>query len=171
MAASSGFRCSPGHAASGDVACIASTPPHGHRNGLNLLNLLNCFDGGIGTNMRKAAHPSGGIGIGSSNPRRWRGERLHHRWWCLVGDLCLLCGFWLVTRQPDTSYLCFRCATKWATQACTIPPQAAWVHQIHAAGGASGSTTMVMVVGRWFLLCVWVLTHDFSVWHVLPTTF
>ena len=31
MAASSGFRCSPGHAASGDAACIASTPPHGHQ--------------------------------------------------------------------------------------------------------------------------------------------
>jgi hypothetical protein len=26
--------------------------------------------------MRKAAHPSGGMD--SSNPRRWRGERLHH---------------------------------------------------------------------------------------------
>jgi hypothetical protein len=26
--------------------------------------------------MRKAAHPSGGMG--SSNPCRWRGERLHH---------------------------------------------------------------------------------------------
>jgi hypothetical protein len=34
MAASSGFRCSPGHAASGNVACIASTPHHGHQNGL-----------------------------------------------------------------------------------------------------------------------------------------
>ena len=34
--------------------------------------------------MRKAAHPSGGMG--SSNPRRWRGERLHHH-----GDgVCLL---------------------------------------------------------------------------------
>jgi hypothetical protein len=32
----------------------------------NLLNLLNRFDGGLGTNMRKAAHPSGGMG--SSNP-------------------------------------------------------------------------------------------------------
>ena len=34
--------------------------------------------------MRKAAHPSGGMD--SSNPRRWRGERLHHH-----GDgVCLL---------------------------------------------------------------------------------
>jgi len=43
---------------------------------INLLNLLNRFNGGIGTSMRKAAHPSGGVG--SSNSRRWRGERLHH---------------------------------------------------------------------------------------------
>jgi hypothetical protein len=27
-------------------------------------------------------------------------------------------------------------------------PQEAWVNQIHVAGGASGSTTMVMVFGR-----------------------
>jgi hypothetical protein len=48
------------------------------------LNLLNRFDGGIGTSMRKAAHPSGGMD--SSNPHRWRGERLHHH-----GDgVCLL---------------------------------------------------------------------------------
>ena len=38
---------------------------------------------------------------------------------------------------------------------CARPPtpQAAWVHQIHAAGGVSGSTTMVMVVVR-SLCCV-----------------
>ena len=34
MVATSGFWCSPGHAALGDAACIASTPHHGHRNGL-----------------------------------------------------------------------------------------------------------------------------------------
>jgi len=34
MVASSGFRSSPGHAALGDAECIASTPPHGHQNGL-----------------------------------------------------------------------------------------------------------------------------------------
>ena len=50
---------------------------------LNLWNLFNRFDGDIGTNMRKAAHPSGGMG--SSNPCRWRGERLHHG-----GGVCLL---------------------------------------------------------------------------------
>jgi len=42
----------------------------------NLWNLLNRFNGGIITNMRKASHPSGGMG--SSKPLRWRGERLHH---------------------------------------------------------------------------------------------
>ena len=33
---------------------------------------------------------------------------------------------------------------------CARPPtpQAAWVHQIHAAGGVGGSTTMVMVFVR-----------------------
>ena len=30
MVVSSGFQGGPGHAASGDAACIASTPPHGH---------------------------------------------------------------------------------------------------------------------------------------------
>jgi hypothetical protein len=40
---------------------------------ITLLNLLNCFDGGIETSMHKDVHPSGGVG--SSNPRRWRGER------------------------------------------------------------------------------------------------
>ena len=42
----------------------------------NLLNLLDRFDGGIGKNMRTAAHPLGGVGL--SNPRHWRGERIHH---------------------------------------------------------------------------------------------
>jgi hypothetical protein len=48
------------------------------------LNLLNCFDAGVGKMMRKAARLSSGMD--SSNPRRWRGERLHHH-----GDgVCLL---------------------------------------------------------------------------------
>ena len=50
---------------------------------------------------------------GSEAPPPW--------WWYLVGDLCFLFGFWLVTRQSYTSYLRFRGVTKWATQACTIP--------------------------------------------------
>ena len=40
--------------------------------------------------------------------------------WCLLGDLCFLCSFWLVTHQSNTSYLRFRGVTKWPTQACTI---------------------------------------------------
>jgi hypothetical protein len=35
-------------------------------------------------------------------------------WWCLLGDLCFLCVYWLVTRH-------FRGVTKCPTQACTIP--------------------------------------------------
>jgi hypothetical protein len=42
-------------------------------------------------------------------------------WWCCFScNLCFLCGFWLVTRQSYSSYIHFRGATKWATQACTI---------------------------------------------------
>ena len=48
-------------------------------------------------------------------------------------------------------------------------PQAAWVHQIHAAGGASGSTTMVMVFVRRFVLFVWFLTRDLPVVLVVRT--
>jgi hypothetical protein len=39
-------------------------------------HLLNRFDSFLGKIMRKATHPSGGLG--SSNPRRLRGWRLHH---------------------------------------------------------------------------------------------
>jgi hypothetical protein len=46
------------------------------------MNLLNRFDGVLGKIMRKAAHPSGGVG--SSDPRRLRGWRLHHH-----GDVLL----------------------------------------------------------------------------------
>ena len=42
-------------------------------------------------------------------------------------------------------------------------PQAAWIHQIHAAGGVSGSTTMVMVFVMLFVLFVRFLTCDLSV--------
>ena len=48
-------------------------------------------------------------------------------------------------------------------------PQAAWVHQIHAAGGAIGSTTMVMVFVMLFVLVVRFLTHDSSVVLVVHT--
>jgi hypothetical protein len=40
---------------------------------------------------------------------------------------------------------------------CARPPtpQAVWICQIDAAGGASNSATMVMVFGRSFVLFVW----------------
>jgi len=41
------------------------------------MNQTKSFDGGNGKGMmRKAAYPWGGVG--SSNPRHWRGWRLHH---------------------------------------------------------------------------------------------
>ncbi len=98
----------------------------------NLLNLLNRFDGGLGTNMRKADHPSGGMD--SSNSRHWRGERLqHHDGDVVCHVVCAFCGVsdsWLVSRTCRTYILEVlqseppRLApylTKWATQACTIP--------------------------------------------------
>ncbi len=42
----------------------------------NLLILPKPFDSSLGANMRKAAHHS--EGVDSLNPRRWRGEQLHH---------------------------------------------------------------------------------------------
>ncbi len=62
-------------------------------------------------------------------------------------------------------------------QTCARPPtpQAAWVHQIHVAGGVSGSTTMAMVIGRWLcFLCVlysWLVsrTHPTYVLEVLQS--
>jgi hypothetical protein len=50
-----------------------------------------------------------------------------------------------------------------------LTPQVAWVHQIHATGGASGSTTMVMVFVMLVVLFVQFLTHDLSVLLVIPT--
>ena len=52
--------------------------------------------------MRKAAHPSGGMG--SSNPCRWRGERLHHGGGvCLLFVLFVLSRLVVVTRRMQTS--------------------------------------------------------------------
>jgi hypothetical protein len=47
-------------------------------------------------------------------------------------------GIYSITSTAASERICARLPT----------PQAAWVHQIRAAGGASGSTTMVMVFGR-----------------------
>jgi hypothetical protein len=49
-----------------------------------LMNLFKSFDSDLGKYTRKAARPSGGME--SSNPRRWRGERLHHH----GGGVCWL---------------------------------------------------------------------------------
>ena len=68
-----------------------------------LLNQLNRFDGGIGTNM-----PTHGFikytpleGWAASPP--W--------WWCLLGDLCFLCVFWLMTCQSYWEWLRARSTT------------------------------------------------------------
>ncbi len=60
----------------------------------NIKNLQNPFNGGLGTNMRKAAHPSGGMD--SSNPCRWRDGRL-----CNHGDgVCkVICAFFLCSHN------------------------------------------------------------------------
>jgi hypothetical protein len=65
---------------------------------VNIMNILNCFDGGIGTNMRKAACPLGGMD--SSNPHLQRGQWLHHH----DGGVCcvfLCCCGW--TRDVTSS--------------------------------------------------------------------
>jgi len=48
-------------------------------------------------------------------------------------------------------------------------PQAAWVHQIHAAGGASGSNIMVMLFVMLFVLFVRFLTRASSVLLIVRT--
>jgi hypothetical protein len=50
----------------------------------NLQNQLNCINGVLGANMRKAARHSGGKD--SSNPHRWRGKHLHQH----GGGVCWL---------------------------------------------------------------------------------
>ncbi len=56
--------------------------------------------------MHKAAQPSGGMG--SSNPRRWRGERLHYHgdgvWWVICA-FCVIFDSWLVSRTRPTYVL------------------------------------------------------------------
>ena len=69
--------------------------------------------------------------------------------------------YWIywITSTAESKLTCARSPT----------PKAAWVHQIHAPGGASGSNTMVMVFVTWFVLFVWFLTHDSSVVLVIRT--
>ncbi len=56
-------------------------------------------------------------------------------------------------------------------QTCARPPtpQAAWVHEIRADGGASGSNTMVMLFVMLFVLFVRFLTRDSSVILIVHT--
>jgi hypothetical protein len=51
---------------------------------INLLNLTKHFNSGLKKQMRKATRHSGGMV--SSNPRRWRDERLHQH----GGGVCWL---------------------------------------------------------------------------------
>ena len=71
----------------------------------------------------------------------------------------LIYGIYLIASTEASGRTCARPPT----------PQAAWVHQIHAAGGASGSTTMVMVFVMLFVLFVQFLTRDSSVVLIVRT--
>ena len=122
MATSSGFWCSPGHAASGDATtrrdAVLATIVAG---GWDRFQII------IAVNINK-----------------------------LISTLII----WInqIASTLASERTCARPPT----------PQTAWVHQIHAAGGASGSTTMVMVFVRWFVLFVCFFTCDLSVGHILP---
>jgi hypothetical protein len=70
----------------------------------------------------------------------------------------LIYGIYLITSTVAQERTCSRPPT----------PQATWVHQIHAAGGASGSTTMVMVFVRWFV-CFCVVFDSWLVSRARPT--
>ena len=80
-------------------------------------------------------------------------------WWFLLYYLCFLCGFWLVTRQLDKSYQRFRGVTKWATQACTIPPggslwllRPSWCQHGHLPG--SQWPGRFFVIPSLFIACI-----------------
>jgi len=77
--------------------------------------------------MCKAAHPSGGV-VGSSNPRRRRGWRLHHYGGgvCCVFVLCVTvssdCRHSLFVDKYQKKYTKVGIGIKkGATQACIIP--------------------------------------------------
>ena len=53
--------------------------------------------------MRKATHPSSGMS--STNPRHWRGERLHHHGDGVCHVVCAFCAVsdsWIVSRTHRT---------------------------------------------------------------------
>jgi hypothetical protein len=58
------------------------------------MNQTKSFNGGNGKGMRKAAHPSGGMGHGFIKSTSLEGLAASPSWWwCLLGDLCFLCAF------------------------------------------------------------------------------
>ncbi len=90
------------------------------------MNQTKSFNSGLGTNMRKAARPSGGMV--SLNPRRWRGKRHHHD----GGGVCwlfvllwidswhhelIVCKKWYKNNPKEG--LCG--VTFWPTLVCTTP--------------------------------------------------
>ena len=54
------------------------------------MNLFKSFDRGLGKNMLMAARLLGGMD--SSNPRRWKGERLHHHGDGVWEVVCAFCA-------------------------------------------------------------------------------
>ncbi len=62
------------------------------------------FNGGLGKNMCKAAHPSGSVG--SSNSHCWRGEQLCHHGDGVWEVVCAFCGIsWFLTPQSGSLYV------------------------------------------------------------------
>ncbi len=90
------------------------------------MNQTQSFDSGLGTNMRKAAHPLDGMV--SSNLRLRRGERGHHHgggvcwlfvllWIDLGHHKLIVCKKW--NKNNPKEGLCG--VTFWPTLACTTP--------------------------------------------------
>ncbi len=93
---------------------------------ISLLNLTKPFNSGLKKWMRKATCYSGSVV--SSNPRRWRGERLHHHgggvcwlftllWMDLWCHKTIVCKKWHKNNPKEG--LCG--VTFWPTLACTTP--------------------------------------------------
>jgi len=79
--------------------------------------LLNLFNSGVGLNIRKAARPYSGMD--SSNPRHWRGERLHHHGDGVCHVVCAFCAVssglhhsWYVDKYKRTLTWSYGCDKK-----------------------------------------------------------
>ncbi len=90
------------------------------------MNQTKSFDSGLKKNMRKATHSLGGVV--SSNPRRWRGEQLHHH----GGGVCWLFVLLWIDSWRHKLIVCkkmyknnpiegFCGVTFWPTLPCTAP--------------------------------------------------